>query len=177
MCSKDSRALRASPLRRASIPRARASLEGCCMPMTDLLRPVNPDQSIAALDREVEAVAAEQTSDETPLDRDFHRFPRSEVQDIRVIAVDLPPYLAVVENKDGAAARAPRQLDYRCGDLGDPRRRRGFSEILHRVRALGRGGSQPVPARRPRGRLCGRRTAFARRSRLEALQAWGGGPA
>src|SRR5439155_11227995 len=111
-----------------------------------LLHPVNPDKAVAALDRELEAVAADETLDATHLDRDFHRLPRPEVQDIRVIAVDLPPYLAVVENKDGSAARGPGQFEHRRRDLSDLGRRRGFSKILHRGRAPGRGKSQPVPA-------------------------------
>src|SRR5436189_95534 len=70
---------------------ARASLGGWCMPIIDLLPPATPDRSVAALDREV--VVAEET--ETRFDRDFHRFPRLRVLDIGVVAVQLPPYLAV----------------------------------------------------------------------------------
>src|SRR6266545_4611161 len=124
--SKDSRALRASPLRRASMPCARASL-GWCMPIADLLHPANPDQSVAALDRQV--VVAEETPEETHLDRDFHRFPRPRVLDIRIVAIQLPPYLAVVENEDGPAARGPGQFEHRRRDLSDLGRRPGLSEI------------------------------------------------
>src|SRR6267143_2514216 len=144
------------------------------MPVADLLHPANPDQSIAAVDREVVAVAAEETPDEIYLDRHFHGFPRQRVLDIRVIAVQLPPYLAVVENEDASAARGPRQFDYGCRDLSNLGRRRGFSEILHRVRAPGLGKSEPVPAGRLPGRLRGGRTDCARHNGIEALQACGG---
>src|SRR5438477_1799534 len=83
----------------------------CRSPLAGLLHPANPDQAVAALDREVEAVAAEDTPGGIHLDRDFHGFPRVRVLDIRVIAVQLPPYLAVVENEDGSPAQAFRQLD------------------------------------------------------------------
>src|SRR6266702_7759474 len=170
MRSKDSRALRTSPLRRASIPDwacARASLGGWCMPI-GLLHPANPDQRVAALDRQV--VVAE----ETRLDRDFHRFPRPRILDIRIIAFQLPPYLAVVENEDGPAARGPAQLEHRRRDLSDLGWRRGFSEILLPRHRLGRGESEPVdPAGRLPGRLRGGRTVCAWRRGIEALQACG----
>src|SRR5258706_16475093 len=98
---------------------AGASLGGWCMPIIDLLHPANPDRCVAALDREV--VVAEET--ETGLDRDFDRFPRPRILDVRVIAVDLPPYLAVVEDEDGSTAQGLGQLDYRCRDLSDRGRR------------------------------------------------------
>ena len=122
-----------------------------------LLHPPNPDQAVAALDREVEV--AEENREGAHLDRDFHRFPRPGVLDIRIIAVQLPPYLAVVENEDGSAAQGSRQLDHGCGDLSDFGRRLGFSEIFLPRHALGRGKPEPAPA----GRL-GCRTSPSRNS-------------
>src|SRR6266853_6961511 len=167
--SKDSRALRGSPWRRASMPCARASLGGWCMPI-GLLHPANPDRSVAALDRQVEV------AEEACRDRDFHRFLRPRLPDIRVVAVQLPPYLAVVENEDGPAARGPAQLEHRRRDLGDLGWRRGFSEILDPRHGLGGGKSKHID---PAGRLLGLwrgRTVCARRSGIEALQTRGGIP-
>src|SRR3989454_4743072 len=94
--------------------------------MNASLSPPYFDQAVAPLDRQVVAV------ENAGRDRDLHRFPRRGFAHVGVVAVNLSPRLAVVEDEDSAPAGGLGQFEHRRADLSDlvGSRRWGLSEPL-----------------------------------------------
>src|SRR2546426_12703017 len=107
--------------------------------MNASLSPPYFDQAVSPLDRQVVAV------ENACRDRDLYRFPRRRFAHVGVVAVDLSPRLAVVEDEDGAPAGGLGQFEHRRANLSDlvRSRRWGLSEPLR----FGRGVRQPLCSR------------------------------